>query len=256
MTPRKAPKRTGSPSGGPVRALGYVRVSTGEQADSGLGLAAQQRAVREACRARGYRLLEVVEDAGYSAATLDRPGIASALERLDAGEADAIVVAKLDRLSRSLLDFAALMERSRAKGWAVVGLDLGVDTTTPAGEMMANVLAVFAQFERRVIGQRTREALAAKRAQGVRLGRPQSLPDEVVARIVADRARGLTLQAIADRLGAEGVATAHGGKRWYPSTIRDVLHGQAAAGVGDGHFERPIIGRAAPRDPPRSTQSD
>lgn len=68
------------------------------------------------------------------------------------------------------------MERARKSRWALVALDIGVDTTTPAGEMMANVLAVFAQFERRLIGQRTREALAVKRLQGVRLGRRPSLP--------------------------------------------------------------------------------
>ena len=75
------------------------------------------------------------------------------------------------------------MERSRKQGWALVALDLGVDTTTPSGEMMANVLAVFAQFERRLIGQRTREALVVKRRQGVRLGRPRVMSPDTVAEI-------------------------------------------------------------------------
>lgn len=96
----------------------------------------------------------------------------AANELLAGGEAQALVVAKLDRLSRSLLDFAALMERAEAEGWAVITLDLGVDTSTPAGEMLVSVLASFAQYERRLIGQRTREGLAQKRAQGVQLGRP------------------------------------------------------------------------------------
>jgi len=90
-------------------------------------------------------------------------------------------------------DFAALMERGRRGGWALVALDVGVDTTTPSGEMMANVLAVFAQFERRLIGQRTREALAVKRSQGVRLGRPPTLSDTTLRRIARQRARGGTL---------------------------------------------------------------
>jgi DNA invertase Pin-like site-specific DNA recombinase len=131
----------------------------------------------------------MVEDSGFSAKSLDRPGISGALERLDAGKADALMVAKLDRLSRSLFDFAGLMERARRKGWALVALDLGVDTTTPSGEMMANVLATFSQFERRIIGLRTKEALAAKRAAGVRLGRPRTLSDDVVVRIVSERER-------------------------------------------------------------------
>jgi DNA invertase Pin-like site-specific DNA recombinase len=118
-----------------------------------------------------------------------RTGLAAALEDVESGAADALVVAKLDRLSRSLLDFAALMERSRRDGWSLVALDLGVDTSTPSGEMMANVLAAFAQFERRLIGQRTKDALAVKRAQGVRLGRRPGR----LERIVGERAEGRTL---------------------------------------------------------------
>jgi DNA invertase Pin-like site-specific DNA recombinase len=89
---------------------------------------------------------------------------------------------------------------------------------------MANVLATFAQFERRLIGQRTREALAAKRAAGVRLGRPLSLPVEVRDRIAADRDGGLSLASIADKLNADGVPTAQGGRQWWPSTVRAAIH--------------------------------
>ena len=206
-----------------MRAIGYVRVSTDEQGASGAGLKAQRQAIGQACDQREYRLEHVYEDSGWSAKDLHRPGIEAALAVLDSGKADTLVVAKLDRLSRSLLDFAALMERSRRKGWAVVALDLGVDTTSPSGELMANVLAVFAQFERRLIGQRTKDALAVKRTQGVRLGRPQRLSDAVVAGIVADRQSGKTLAAIAASLNDQNVATAQGGARWYPSTVRAVL---------------------------------
>ena len=108
-----------------------------------------------------------------SGKTLARPGLALALELVETRQADGIMVAKLDRLSRSLLDFASLTERSRRHNWTLIALDLGVDTSTPQGEMMANVLATFAQFERRLIGQRTKDALAVKRAQGQVLGRPR-----------------------------------------------------------------------------------
>ena len=125
-----------------------------------------------------------------------------------------------------MLDFTAVMAKATKQGWALVALDCAVDTTTPAGEAMANVLATFAQFERRLIGQRTREALAAKRAAGVRLGRPTVMPDDVRARIVSEREEGLTLAAIADRLTADRVPTAQGGRRWWPSTVRSALrHG-------------------------------
>lgn len=210
-------------SGSVSAVLGYTRVSTDEQADSRLGLEAQQAAITAECARRSWTLVNIVEDAGYSAKDLKRPGITSALDRLRRGEAGTLIVAKLDRLSRSLLDFSVLMEESRREGWALVALDLGVDTTTPAGEMMANVLATFNQFERRLIGQRTKEALAIKRGQGVRLGRPRLLPASVVARIAAEREQGLPLAAIAEKLNQDGVATAQGGQRWYPSTVRAVL---------------------------------
>jgi DNA invertase Pin-like site-specific DNA recombinase len=209
-----------------VRVLAYIRVSSEEQRDSGAGLAAQRAAIEGECQRRGWRIIEVIEDAGYSAKDLRRPGVQAALEALGRGEADALVVAKLDRLSRSMIDFTRVMAKAQKQGWALVALDCAVDTTTPAGEAMANVLATFAQFERRLIGQRTREALAAKRAQGVRLGRPRQLPIRVVKRIGRARERGETLAAIADRLNHDGVPTAHGGARWYPSTVRAVLGSQ------------------------------
>lgn len=142
---------------------------------------------------------------------------------MKAKRADALVVAKLDRLSRSMLDFAGLMQRSTKETWSLVALDLGVDTSTPAGEAMANVLATFAQFERRLIGQRTKEALAAKRRASVRLGRPRTISADVVDRITTSRRAGATLAAIADSLTSDGVPTAQGGKRWYVSTIRTIL---------------------------------
>lgn len=91
---------------------------------------------------------------------------------------------------------------------------------------MANVLATFAQFERRLIGERTRAGLAVKRAQGVRLGRPRVLPASVRRRIVNMRKRGLTYPAIAARLNADHVPTARGRGQWYPSTIHDIVAGE------------------------------
>jgi len=206
-----------------MRVVGYARVSTSEQADHGVGLEAQRRAIQAACSERGWQLVEVIEDAGYSAKDLNRPGIRQALQMIESGQADALVVAKLDRLSRSLLDFAALMDRARRKKWALAALDLGVDTSTPSGEMMANVMASFAQFERRLIGQRTKDALAVKKAEGVRLGRPRAVPAHLARRIKTMRARGLTLARIAAILNGDGVPTAHGGARWHPSTVSAVI---------------------------------
>ncbi len=206
-----------------VDAIGYLRVSTDDQAGSGAGLAVQRAAILAEAERRGWHLVDVIEDAGFSGKSLKRPGIMAALEALRSKRADTLVVAKLDRLSRPMLDFAALMQRSTKEGWCLVALDLGVDTTTPAGEAMANVMATFAQFERRLISQRTKDALAVKRAQGVRLGRRSTLSRDTVVRIVQERGEGSTLQAIADGLTSDGVVTGQGGKRWYPSSVRAVI---------------------------------
>ena len=202
--------------------VGYVRVSTDEQSTSGAGLAAQRRAIEDECARRGWTLARIEEDVA-SGAKLDRPGLNAALEAVANGEVEGLVVAKLDRLSRSVAQFANLLERFRSKGWGLVILDLGIDTTTVMGEAMATMAATFAQMERRRIGERTREALAVKRAQGIRLGRPPTLADAVVERITAERERGRTLAAIAGSLNEDGVATAHGGQRWHAATIRSIL---------------------------------
>jgi DNA invertase Pin-like site-specific DNA recombinase len=113
--------------------------------------------------------------------------------------------------------------------WAPVVLDLGVDTTTPAGELVASVMVSVAQWERRAIGQRTKEALAAKKAQGATLGRPRQLPDAVRKRIVRMRQGGMTLRAIAEALNSKDVPTAQGGTRWYASTVKKVADGEATS---------------------------
>jgi DNA invertase Pin-like site-specific DNA recombinase len=207
-----------------MQAIGYVRVSTQEQADSGAGLDAQRAAIETETARRGWTLVAIHEDAGASGKSMDgRPGLQHALAAVESEEASGLVVAKLDRLSRSLLDFAALMERARRNGWSLVALDLGVDTSTPAGEMMAAVLATFAQFERRIIAQRTRDALAVKRAQGVRLGRPRAMSSDAINRIHTLRAQGLTLAGVAEELNREAIPTPTGRGRWHPAGISRAL---------------------------------
>jgi DNA invertase Pin-like site-specific DNA recombinase len=200
-----------------------MRVSTAEQADSGAGMAAQRSAIEAEADRRGWLTVEYVEDAAKSGKDLERPAMQRVLDMLARGEADCLVAAKVDRISRSVRDYSGLLERARREGWALVTLDLGLDTTTPLGEAMANVSATFAQLERRMIGQRTRDGLAAKRAAGVRIGRPVTLSEETRAKIGNLRDGGMSPERIADVLQAEGVATARGGARWYPSTVRRVL---------------------------------
>jgi DNA invertase Pin-like site-specific DNA recombinase len=206
-----------------MKVICYLRVSTQEQASSGLGLAAQRARLEQELAIRGWSDAEWIEDAGFSAASLNRPGIKRALELLTSGNASVLMVAKLDRLSRSLLDFAALMDRARREAWQVIALDLGVDTSTPAGEMMASVVASFAQYERRLISQRTRDGLAAAAAKGTKVGRPTAVPADVRQFITKARGEGYSLASIADTLTKKQIPTAHGGIKWYPSTIKAIL---------------------------------
>jgi DNA invertase Pin-like site-specific DNA recombinase len=211
---------------GPLRVIAYVRVSTEEQVASGGGLDAQRSAIEYEASQRGWTLVAIAEDAGASGRDLRRPGLQTALERIERGDASALAVSRLDRLSRSLVDFAGLMEQSRRKGWELIALDIGVDTTTPQGEMVANVLATFAQFERRLIGARTREGMAAKRAAGKLsgpIGRPRTLPEPVREAIFERRQVGLSYAAIAELLNQEGVPTAQGGSAWFPATVRKIV---------------------------------
>lgn len=208
-----------------MRLLGYVRVSTAEQSESGLGLRSQEQQVRAECEHRGYQLLRIIRDEGQSAATLERPGLRHALERIAAGAADGLIVAKLDRLSRSVVDFGLLLEWFTELDATLIALDLSIDTSTPGGRLVANVFASVAEWERDTIAARTAAGLAQLRAQGKPTGRP-AVADrpELAARIRAMREDEWTLQAIADQLTIEGIPTARGAKRWRPSSV------QSAAG--------------------------
>lgn len=203
--------------------IAYCRVSTEEQSLSGLGLADQRAVIAADALRRNWNNVQYMADEGFSAKNLSRPAIAAALEMLRRGEASILVVSKLDRLSRSLLDFATLMDTAKREGWQLDVLDLALDTTTPSGALMGNIMACFAEYERQLIGARTSAALQQLKSQGVRLGRPRTLPDAVTTRIVSDRRAGISLAAIAHVLNEEGIPTARGGARWYPSTVKAVL---------------------------------
>jgi DNA invertase Pin-like site-specific DNA recombinase len=199
-------------------------VTSERQSDSRADLEAQRRVIAAACKRRGWQLVELVEEAGLSANDLKRPGIEEALRVLESGDAKPLVAAKLDRLSRSMIDVTALIATAQKQGWALVALDCALETTTQAEEAMANVLATFAPFERRLISQRTREAHALNRSQGVPLGRPTTMSQYVIDRIRRERAAGKSLAAIANGLNADRIPTAQGGRRWYPATIRYTLN--------------------------------
>lgn len=203
----------------------YLRVST---ADQEYGIDAQRAAIEAEASRRGWSVT-FYEDAGRSGRDTARPGLQEALKALKAGEQQVLVVSKLDRLSRSVADFAAMLALSKKQGWSVAVLDLGVDTSTPTGKLVANIIASVAEWERDMIGLRTKEGLAAAKARGVRLGSPVLLPAEVEARILTEREQGASLRAIADGLNADAVPLPGRGKRWLAGSVKAILDRQREA---------------------------
>jgi len=199
-------------------------VRSGGQPDRRAGGEAERRALAATYTRRGWQLLEVLEEAGFAAEDLKRPGIQEALRVLESADAEALVASKLDTPSRSLLELACLLASAHKQGWALVALDCALDTRTPAGEAVVNVLCSFAPCERGLISKRVRQALALKRAQGVRLGRPPTMSRYAIERIRRERAAGASLAAIADGLNEDHIPTAQGGRSWYPATVRYTLN--------------------------------
>ena len=205
-----------------MKAIGYIRVSTQEQAQSGLGLEAQAVAIRAEATRRGWDL-EIIADEGESGSKVDRPGLLIAKDKLARGEVQALIVAKQDRLMRSSLGWAQIVSQSKDQKWSLICLDINLDTASPMGECMGSILAAVAQFELENIRKRTKDALAVKKSQGYRLGRPATMPHETRARINALRNSGVTLQGVADTLNTEGIPTARGGSKWYASTVQKAI---------------------------------
>ena len=205
-------------------ALIYARVSTAEQGESGLGLDVQVARCEGYAERIGVPVLEVVREVQSGKNLTKRPLLLQSLAKLRAGEASTLIVAKLDRLSRSVIDLCGLLEQSEKEGWSLVLLDLGIDTTTPAGRVQAQVIAAFAEYERRLISQRTKDAMKAAKARGVHCGVRSKVPVEIVERVVNERRAGATWQAIADGLTDDNVATARNADYWMVGSVQSVYN--------------------------------
>jgi DNA invertase Pin-like site-specific DNA recombinase len=215
----------------PQRALGYV---SAVDADAhGSDLEAQTKEIRAACVRHGFESVEVVRDfESHSGSDLERPGLNYAIERLEAGDAGCLVVASLERLTRSAAHLGTLIDRLNESDIRLVVVDIELDTGNADGRLAAEALVNVGTLERRSLDTRTRKGLQAARDARGSSGRP-SVADRpaLKERIAQMRARGMTLQAIADTLNAEGVPTLRGGAEWRPSSV------QAAVG-----YKRPKKG--------------
>jgi len=182
----------------------------------------ERQALAAACRRRGWRVLESVDEVDLAAKERNAPALEQALRLLESGEANALVAAKRERPEQALLELAALLASAQRQGFALIALECAAQAT-PAASASTSVLASFAHCERRSISERTKAALAAARAQGVRLGRPPQMSQYALERIRRERAAGRSLAAIANGLNADRIPTAQGGRRWYPATVRYTL---------------------------------
>lgn len=222
-THRRDATRAGQ-SVGALRVVTYARVSKREQADNGHGLDAQEAQLVAEIDRRGWQRVDEKVDKGLSGASMDgRNNLVEAIRMVESGEADVLMATKIDRVARSVVDFAKLIKRAKDNGWRLVVLDIGVDLTTATGRLVAHVLSAVAEFELNMISDRTKDGLTAARAKGQRLGAPVGVSDVLTERIATMRANGETLTDIAEQFTAEQIPTARGGTRWWPSTIRAVI---------------------------------
>ena len=171
---RRGTKQSVDSSGNRLRAVGYVRVSTDQQAQEGVSLDAQQVRIRAHCVSQDIELVEIVCDDGYSAKSLERPGIKRALAMLTEKRVNAIVVVKLDRLTRSVKDLGFLCDTYFREGMphSLLSVSDAIDTRSASGKLMLNVLMSVAQWEREAISERTQEAMNELKRRGVHTGAP------------------------------------------------------------------------------------
>lgn len=217
----------------------YSRVSTERQAAEGVSLEAQSARCRAWCAALGYEIAGEYEDAGISGKRMDnRTGLLTALEAVKRCSG-VLVVYSLSRLGRSTRDVIAISEQLAAAGADLVSLTEQISTDSAAGRMVFRLLASLAEFERDLVSERTRTALAHKRSTGYKLGgdvpfgytvtgdgilHPHTGEQEALGLIRDLRDKGYTLRAICTELERKGIRTKRGGTAWHPQTVKAILH--------------------------------
>jgi DNA invertase Pin-like site-specific DNA recombinase len=219
--------KTGRKSQSTTGVIGYCREKPHEFQPLALNLKDQEKAIRKECTKRGYELVALYSDAGLPE-TQGRPALSAALASLNDGNGSILMVTKLDRLTRSMHVAARVLASAERGGWAIVALDSAVDTTSTEGSALIQVLALFDEMERKLLGEREVKPEFTIRRPPPRLGRPSTLSPDIVERIVEQRKNGATWAAIADQLNEDAVPTAQGGKQWYPATVRHVANAAEA----------------------------
>jgi site-specific DNA recombinase len=224
-----------------MKAIGYIRVSTDKQADFGVSLEAQTAKIRAMAVVQETELLDVIVDAGESAKSLHRPGMVRLLTLVDTGALDCVIIAKLDRLTRSVADLAELLKRFERRCVSLVSVADALDTRSAGGRLVLNIMVSVSQWEREAIGERTRDAMRHKRAKGECVGtvpfgarraadgvQLEADPFEqgLLSQMRGLQAAGRTTRQIAADLNAGGFTTRRGGA-WRCQYISTALRGAA-----------------------------
>ena len=224
-----------------MKTIGYIRVSTDEQADFGVSLDAQKDRIEAFCRAKDWDLVEVISDPGFSGKDLKRPGIQRVIELSKKRKIDVVVVVKLDRLTRQVADLGFLTRDIFEKyEIALASVVESIDATTAAGMLMLNVLGAVAQWERDIISERTKDAMAFQKKNRKLIGAVpygydlaedgKTLLENPVEQTVLTgmkkmRNQGLSFNKIAIDLNEKEIPSKKGGK-WYPKTVRAIISSQ------------------------------
>jgi site-specific DNA recombinase len=228
-----------------MQAIGYVRVSTDRQAEQGVSLEAQGAKIRAMATVQGADLLDVIVDGGESAKSLNRPGLQRLLDLINAGKVESVIVAKLDRLTRSVKDLCGLLELFEKRKVALVSVAESLDTGSAAGRLVITIMAAVSQWEREAIGERTRDALRHKRSKGERVGNiefgyrlaadgvhvePDPAEQAALATVRQVRSDGHSLRAVAAGLNESGYRTRRGTPWRLESVVRVIKQDAARKG--------------------------
>lgn len=208
-------------------ALLYARVSTQLQVADGVSLDVQERQLKQAAELAGFTDFEFVREEGRSGKSISgRPALTNALKRLDAGEAQALFVTRIDRLARSTKDFLSVIDRANTNGWRLVMLDLNLDTSSYQGRFVVTIMSALAEMERGIIAARQKDVHEDRRKRGivwgVDMGPKNKTPEEIRQRVISERASGASLRKIADGLNRDAIPSQNG-RQWYPTTVKNLL---------------------------------
>jgi DNA invertase Pin-like site-specific DNA recombinase len=237
MSPSKLHSSTAKNEIQSLKAVGYCRVSTEDQAQFGVSLKSQAEKIQQYAALYGFEVTEIITDAGISAKNFNRPGVQRVLSMMKQKAVDAVIVAKLDRLTRSVRDLADIIDLSNKKGIALISVNERIDTGSAAGRMIVNMMGVISQWEREAIGERTKTAIQYKKARGETYSSRYALygyekqdghlvqmpyEQDTISQIMSMK-DSLTVADVCRELSSQGIRTRGGSVKWFSKVVRKII---------------------------------